>query len=113
MPGEDRIHLDEASHVYAVKGMEVRCSVTTLVHKSSSGFDARACIEQMQGRYSWVRTQCAYLREDGAEMSVEEILEKWETNGRVQRSRGTLMHYHIEQHRSGATIEKPNSPEFE
>ena len=46
-------------------------------------------------------------------MSVEEIMEKWEANGRVQRSRGTLMHYHIEQHLNGATIEKPSSPEFD
>ena len=50
MPGEDRIHFDEASHVYAVMGMEVRCSVTALVHKYSSGFDARTCIEQGQAR---------------------------------------------------------------
>ena len=42
MPGEDRIHFDEASHVYTVEGTEVRCSVTTLVRKYSSGFDARA-----------------------------------------------------------------------
>ena len=67
----------------------------------------------MQARDSWERARCAYLREDGAEMSVEEIMEKWETNGKVQRSRGTLMHYHIEQYLNGATIEEPNSPEFE
>ena len=113
MPGEDRIHFNEASHVYSVVGAEVRCSVTALVHKYSSGFDARAVIEQMQARDSWERARCAYLREDGAEMSVEEIMEKWETNGEVQRSRGTLMHYHIEQYLNGATIEEPNSPEFE
>ena len=33
LPGEDRIHFDEASHVYSVVGAEVRCSVTALVHK--------------------------------------------------------------------------------
>ena len=113
MPGEDRIHFNEASHVYSVVGAEVRCSVTALVHKYSSGFDARAVIEQMQARDSWERMRCAYLRDDGTEMSVEEIMEKWEANGRVQRSRGTLMHYHIEQHLNGATIEKPSSPELE
>ena len=104
MPGEDRIHFDEASHVYTVEGMEVRCSVTALVHKYSGGFDARACIEQMQAKDSWERMRCAYLRDDGAEMSVEEIMEKWEANGRVQRSRGTLMHYHVELYLNGATI---------
>ena len=113
LPGEDRIHFDEASHVYSVVGAEVRCSVTALVHKYSGGFDARAVIEQMQARDSWERTRCTYLRDDGTEMSVEEIMEKWEANGRVQRSRGTLMHYHIEQYLNGAIIEKPNSPEFE
>ena len=55
MPMEDRIRFDEASHVYTVKGMEVRCSVTALIHKYSDGFDARACIEQMQARDSWER----------------------------------------------------------
>ena len=112
MPGEDRIHFDEASHVYTVEGMEVRCSVTALVHKYSVGFDARACIEQMQARDSWERMRSAYLRDDGTDMSVEEIAEKWETNGRVQRSCGTLLHYHVEQYLNGATIEERNSPEF-
>ena len=52
MPGKERIHFNGASHVYSVVGAEVRCSVTALVHKYSSGFDARACIEQMQARDS-------------------------------------------------------------
>ena len=87
MPGEDRIHFDEASHVYSVEGMEVRTSVTALVHKHSAGFNARGCIEHMQARDSWEKMRCAYLRDDGTEMSVEEIMEKWEANGRAQRSR--------------------------
>ena len=46
-------------------------------------------------------------------MSVEEIMKRWEANGVVQRSRGTLLHYHAEQFLNGALIEEPRSPEFD
>ena len=45
-------------------------------------------------------------------MKAEEIAEKWQRNGLVQRSRGTLFHYHCEMFLNGATIEGPPSPEF-
>ena len=113
MPGDSRICFDEATHTYTVDGIKVPCSVTALVRKFSSGFDARAHIERMRSKESWSRVRHAFLRENGTEMSVEEIMKRWEANGVVQRSRGTLLHYHAEQFLNGALIEEPRSPEFD
>ena len=112
-PKEDQITFDEATHTYTVNGIILPLSVTGLVHQFSSGFDARAVIAQMQARDSWEQRQHEFLRGDGALMSSQEIAERWEANGLVQRSRGTLLHYHIELHLNGALIEEPHSPEFQ
>ena len=112
-PRKTRIAFDEASHTYTVDGIVVPRSVTALVHQFSSGFNARVCIEQMQARESWAQRQHEFMRDDGSTMSVEEIMQQWEANALVQRSRGTLLHYHIEQFLNCATIEQPHSPEFQ
>ena len=75
-------------------------------------FDADAIIAQMMGRESWAWKQQDYLREDGEVMTAAEIKQKWGRNGLVQRSRGTLFHYHCEMFLNGATIQGPPSPEF-
>ena len=49
---------------------------------------------------------------DGEAMSPEEIKNMWNVNGKVQSSRGTLMHAHIEHHINADTIELPHSVEF-
>ena len=66
----------------------------------------------MQARPSWEWKQQEHLRPDGTVMSPEEIARKWERNGRVQRNRGTLMHFHCEAFLNGFMIEGPPSPEF-
>ena len=45
-------------------------------------------------------------------MMSDEIAATWHYNGLVQRSRGTLFHYHCEMFLNGASIEGPPSPEF-
>ena len=113
-PRENRIHFEEVTHTYTIDhSILVPRSVTSLVHQFSSGFDARMCIEQMRARDSWEWRQHEFTREDGSPMSTDDIVHKWETNALVQRSRGTLLHYHAEQFLNGATIEMPQSPEFQ
>ena len=112
-PREHRIQFDEAAHTYTIDGrIVVPRSVTALVHKFSTPFDARACVEQMRARDTWEWRQYQFMRVDGTPMSTEEIVQMWEANGLVQRSRGTLLHYHVEQFLNGASLEDPHSPEF-
>ena len=40
-------------------------------------------------------------------------MSSWTRSGAVQSSRGTLMHFHIEQYLNGCEIEQPMSPEFQ
>ena len=112
-PREHRIQFDEAAHTYKIDGrIVVPRSVTAIVYTISAPFDARACVEQMRGRDTWEWRQYQFMREDGTPMSTEDIARMWEANGLVQRSRGTLLHYHVEQFLNGASIEEPQSPEF-
>ena len=112
-PRESRIHFDEPSHTYTIdKKTIVPRSVTGFVHRYCNDFDPRLVIQQMQARPSWEWKQQEHLRPDGTVMSPEEIARKWERNGRVQRNRGTLMHFHCEAFLNGFMIEGPPSPEF-
>ena len=63
-------------------------------------------------RESWAWKQRDYLRADGEVMTPTEIKQKWERNCLIQRSRGTLFHYHCEIILNGAVVEGPPSPEF-
>lgn len=108
-----RIVFEEEHHVYFIDGdRRAPRSVTQLVHHVSNEFDGAAAVVAMRRGRNWAKNRPNYLRADGTEMSDEEIVAKWAKNGKVQSSRGTLMHYQIEQFLNGAEIEKPWSPEF-
>ena len=112
-PREARIHFDEPSHTYTIDGsIVVPRSVTGLVHQYTNEFNPSLVIAQMRARDSWEWKQQEHLREDGEVMTNEEIIAKWARNGEVQRSRGTLLHFHCEAFLNYATIEGPPSPEF-
>ena len=111
-PNEGRLAFDEISHTYAFDGVAVPISVTTLVHRFAGKFDPGGALAGMKFRESWEWKQQQYLKHDGELMSDEEIVSLWSLNGLVQRSRGTLLHYHVEQYLNGSTIEEPHSPEF-
>ena len=112
-PREDRLVFDEGPHTYTIDGQFVMPrSVTGLIHKYTSEFNAQLVIAEMQARDSWAWKRNDYLRADGEVMKAEEIAERWQHNGMVQRNRGTLFHYHCEMFLNGATIEGPPSPEF-
>ena len=113
-PRESRIHFDEKSHTYTIDGsILVQKSVTKLIHQFTHDFDPQAVVAEMRDRNSWETKKLEFLKADGQPMSTEEILAKWSLNGEVQRSRGTLVHYHIEQFLNGAQVEEPWSPEFQ
>ena len=106
MDNDDRIAFDEASHTYTVDGDLVPLSVTGLIHGYSRGFDASEAIRGMRPD-----TRNKYT-ERGLNTD-EDIKLAWKKNAEVQRGRGTLMHFQIEQYLNGCQIEPPNSPEFQ
>ena len=42
----------------------------------------------------------------------EDIINYWKRNGTIQRARGQLLHYHVEQMLNGREVEEPHSPEL-
>ena len=111
-PRENRIVFHEGPHTYTVDGLVMPRSVTGLIHHYTTKFDAPSTINQMMARASWALKKNEYLKQNGEVMSPGEIADKWQRNGLVQRSRGTLFHYHCEMFLNGATLEGPPSPEF-
>ena len=96
-PREARIHFDEPSHTYTIDGsIVVPRSVTGLVHQYTNEFNPRLVLAQMRARDSWAWKQQEHLGEDGEVWTDDEIIAKWARNGEVQRSRGTLLHFHCE-----------------
>ena len=67
-PREDRIVFDEGPHTYTIDGQFVMPrSVTGLIHKYTSEFNAQLVIAEMQARDSWARKQYDYLRASSTE----------------------------------------------
>ena len=112
MPREDRVVFDVAGHAYFVDGIRVPISVTAFLHKLASEFDPHAAAVAMMEGWGWPENQHKYMNADGTIKSADEIVAAWAWHGEVQRSRGTLLHYHAEQFLNGHTIEEPHSPEF-
>ena len=113
LPRDDRIAFNEKEHRYLIDSRFVApSSVTQLVHNLAAPFDPQVAISSMRRGRNWSRKRKEYTRPDGVEMSDAEIAASWDMNGKVQSARGTLMHFQIEQHLNGATIEKPHSTEF-
>ena len=102
---DDRIQFDEASHKYTVDGVLVPLSVTGMIHSYIREFDPVEAISVMKPE-----TRQRYIDQGFA--TEADIINSWTRNGAVQSSRGTLMHFHIEQYLNGCGIEQPWSPEF-
>ena len=90
-----RIHFDEPSHTYTFDGQVVGRSVTGLLHEFSNDFDPAAALAAMKRSPDW-ETKRALLEEEGLGTSDDDFLRRWAHNGAVQRSRGTLMHFHCD-----------------
>ena len=105
-PSDEQIHFDEESHTYRVNGVVVPLSVTGVIHRYARVFDPSAAIQNMRAE-----TRQSYS--DRGLVTEEDIIRTWDKNGRVQRNRGSLLHFLIEQYLNGCVIESPFSPEFE
>lgn len=112
-PRDSRIIFDEEKHMYTIDGcITAPRSVTQIIHEYSEEFDAPSAVKTMRNGANWARKKKDYMRHDGTEMSDEEIIAKWNLNGKTQSARGTLLHFQIEQHINGSIVEEPHSPEF-
>ena len=109
---DELLTFEEESHTYTFEGRIVPRSVTKIVHQFSGEFDPDAATAVMRQSDNWQWKQFRYLRDDASVMDDGQIIELWKMNGEVARSRGTLMHWHIEQFLNGCHIEEPQSPEF-
>ena len=107
LSSDSRIVFDEEAHTYTVDdSLLVPLSVTGLIHQFCHQFDPGEAIRGMRPD----------TREKYAEKGLvteEAIIASWNRNGEVQRNRGTLMHFHIEQFLNGRAIGEPQSPEFQ
>ena len=106
LSNDSRIVFDEEAHTYTLDGLLVPLSVTALVDEFCHDFNPGDAILGMRPD-----TKEKYA-EQGL-MTEKAIIASWNRNGEVQRNRGTLMHYHIEQFLNGCAIEEPQSPEFQ
>jgi hypothetical protein len=108
-PRDARCVFEELSHKYYVDGVQAPWSGTAFSHYCEVHFDADRVLAEM--RPGWA-TKKGYVKEDGEEMSFEEIKAAWEKNGTSQSRRGTLLHWQIECYLNGYDIAEPHSPEF-
>jgi hypothetical protein len=114
LPRDRRIVFEEERHLYFIDGItQAPRSVTKIVHSVTTDFDPDAAVEAMRKGKNWAINRSKYLKVDGSEMLNEEIKALWTRNGKVQSSRGTLMHFQIEQFLNGSVIGQPQSPEFQ
>ena len=106
---EDRIIFHDGPHAYEVDGVRVPRSVTSLVHSyCPAQFDPEQALLSMNA----TRRSQFINKLDGSVMSNAEVLAFWDTNGKVARARGTLLHYHAEAYCNDVPVEHPHSPEF-
>ena len=108
-PRDTRCVFEEVSHKYYIDGIKAPWSGTAFSHYCERHFDADRVLGQMQPGWA---TRKGYVKEDGTEMSSEEIKTVWEKNGTSQSRRGTLLHWQIECYLNGYDIAEPHSPEF-
>ena len=82
----------QESHHYTVDGVRVPRSVTAIAHEyQPSSFNPQLAIESMRAGKRWAaEKRDDFIRDDGCDMSDEEICSLWEFKGRVASARGTL-----------------------
>jgi hypothetical protein len=114
LPRDRRIVFEEERHLYFIdKVTRAPRSVTKIIHSVAGEFDAPSAIASMRRGRNWPQKRLHFLKANGTEMADAEIIAMWNENGKVQSSRGTLMHFQIEQFLNGSVVEEPQSPEFQ
>lgn len=96
----------EEGHIYNVIGMVGKpTSVTTMVHKYFSHFDADLVITKMMNGRNWQESK--YYG-----MTPQEIKDLWSASGKEASELGTLMHKAIEDYYNQCLEIVPDTPEF-
>lgn len=82
----------QESHHYTVDGIRAPRSVTAIAHEyQPSTFNPQRAIESMRAGKRWAAEKREeFIRDDGCDMSDEEICSLWDFKGRVASARGTL-----------------------
>lgn len=94
-----KIYLDEKTHVYYVNGQTDFISVTTWNHMHFSQFIPTQTAEEMM-------TGPKFSESKYAGMTKEQIVEKWEREGKDASQAGTDFHYAIECYYKGKPIDQ-------
>ena len=89
---DEHIHFDEPSHTYTFKGQVVPRSVTGLLHEFANEFDPMSAVAAMKRGPEWEMKR-VLLEAEGLGTTDSDFLQRWAENGKVQRARGTLMHF--------------------
>ena len=111
---DSRVAFLEESHSYFVDGKSVPTSVTVFLQRFHEKFDADEAIFKMRNGKRWPqRLREEFTHANGQPWTDDEIKAKWSHLGEEASGRGTLMHWHIEQHFNGQSIGLPLSPEFQ
>jgi hypothetical protein len=84
------IQCDEETHTYKVDGIPYK-SVTTLIASWFPKFDAKHALRGMKASPSWESSKYFGMTDD-------EIICKWESDGKLAAQLGTDLHYYIEQY---------------
>ena len=114
LPRDARISLNEERHEYLIDGVKAPRSITGLIHTyEGQDFDPHMAVRAMKNGSRWHEKREDYLTDDGEEMGDDEIVQLWKRRGNVASARGTLLHWHAENHLNGRRLEHPHSPEFE
>ena len=111
-PRDKQIVFDEPTHIYTVQGSSKGIiSCTKFLHEFFGHFDAKAVIKKMMAGPNW--TQNKWYKPG---ITVDEIAEQWNKNGREASGAGTAMHLAIEQFLNGRedviVPEVKNTPEW-
>jgi len=115
LPGERDVSFDEAQHRYSVRGLLVERSVTQLVGKYHAEFRPQWVAEGMVASPWWLERRAAMEEEIGgpAPDTAADLVRIWEFRSKVQRSRGQLLHFQVDQLLQGRPISEPWSPELQ
>lgn len=103
-PRDSHIQFDEPTHTYTIDGSSDYTSVTTWNHTHFRKFDADIIIARMMSSKNWLKSK--YYGK-----TANEIKMGWDQNRDDAANAGTKMHYDIECHYNGVSVDN-DSIEF-
>lgn len=125
-----RISFREGDHTYTIDGIDWQGSATAAIKAFFGTFNPRRAAEMMRRGKNWEKRRHEFMvpvasgmsnSEDSAgvmrEMTTEEIVDKWQQNGKDARDAGSYMHFQFELYLNGypsdLTNDSMNVPEIQ